>query len=320
MTKLKVVKPVAPTALEDLVGAWLTRGRARGNQPKTQELYRASLERIFLPFCRRQGITQPKQLSSRVLDVLTSELLETGTEGGRKTQLSRNSVHSYIRPINSFLRWAEGEGAVAGVRAQTPTLPRKVIDILSREEVRAMEDAARDERDKLIIRILADTGIRLGELLALRRDDLVVRTGPKASRFLKVQGKGARERLVPLSPTLHERISRYAARTRPKDTSSDRLFLSSRRSSKTREYEPLTVSGVEQMIRLTAESAGIHRRVHPHLFRHSQATWALTRKVNPVILAQVLGHSSLKMIQDVYAHLTPEDSYEAMMEALREPE
>jgi integrase/recombinase XerD len=77
-------------------------------------------------------------------------------------------------------------------------------------------------------------------------------------------------------------------------------------------------SGVSQLLHALAVTAGIKKRVHPHLLRHSFATWALTRGMNPLTLAQILGHSSLVMIQNVYAHLTPADSYEALLKVFAE--
>jgi integrase/recombinase XerD len=71
------------------------------------------------------------------------------------------------------------------------------------------------------------------------------------------------------------------------------------------------------MIRDLGEQAGIRERVHPHLFRHSAATYMLQRGMNPLLVAQILGHSSLAIIQSVYAHLTPNDAHQALMEVLR---
>jgi integrase len=59
------------------------------------------------------------------------------------------------------------------------------------------------------------------------------------------------------------------------------------------------------------------KRVHPHLFRHSAVTFMLQRGMNPLLVAQMLGHTSLAMIQRVYAHLTPTDAHQALMQALR---
>jgi integrase/recombinase XerD len=64
--------------------------------------------------------------------------------------------------------------------------------------------------------------------------------------------------------------------------------------------------------------ANIEKRVYPHLLRHSFATWQLSRGMNPIQLAQILGHSSLNMIQAVYSHLSPGDAYEAMLRTLGE--
>ncbi len=96
-----------------------------------------------------------------------------------------------------------------------------------------MEDAADSHRDKLIVRLLADTGMRSGELLRLTPTD-IQRVGTRD--VLKVRGKGDRERLVPMTPAVAKRLQRFAARTRPQDTTSARIFLSSRRSPRTGVY------------------------------------------------------------------------------------
>src|SRR5205807_4939501 len=120
------------------------------------------------------------------------------------------------------------------------------------------------ERDKLMVRLLGDAGLRVGELLGLRCDDLIER---ERNHYVRVRGKGDRERLVPI-PKLWRRLRRYIDRGRPTELISDRIFVSLRRDRRTGEYEPLTKSGVEQMVRTVAVMAGIRRRVHPHLLRH----------------------------------------------------
>jgi integrase/recombinase XerD len=121
---------------------------------------------------------------------------------------------------------------------------------------------------------------------------------------------------VPVMPQLGRRMRRYAERGRPRGTTSERVFVSLRRG-RHGDHEPLTRSGVDQLIRLLGEEAGLEKRVHPHLLRHSFATWALTRGMNPIQLAQIMGHSSLAMIQTVYAHLTPQDAYAALEQIVR---
>ena len=312
MPSLKVVPAQQPSALARLVEDYLAACRARGLSPKTVDgAYGYPLRSILLPFCRDAGITEISGLDNRALDRLSGRLLE---RGGAKGALSKASVHAYMRAVNHLLAWAKKEGEGIGAKAQLPRLPKRLLEVLSRAELDRMEDAATTERDKLIVRTLADTGIRVGELVGLRTSDLHERN---RSLFLRVRGKGAKERMVPVPPPLYRRLRRYADRGRPKDVRSDRLFMGLRRRPGS-DHAPLTESGAQQMVRTLAKVAGIERRVYPHLLRHSYATWALNHGMNPILLAQVLGHSSLTMIQQVYAHQTPEDAYQAMLKALVE--
>jgi integrase len=154
-----------------LVEDYLADCRARGLSPKTlRDAYGYSLQRVLLPWCEEQGLTQAGQLDTRTLNRFTSDLLE---HGGRRGQLSRHTVEMYVRNVNLFLGWCRREGEIGDVRAQAPKLPRRVLDVLTREEIDRLEEAAVSERDKVIVRLLADTGIRASELLGLRSADLV---------------------------------------------------------------------------------------------------------------------------------------------------
>jgi integrase len=122
--------------------------------------------------------------------------------------------------INSFLTWARTQGEASAARGRLPSMRKRVLDTLTRDEIQEMEDAATSERDKLIVRLLADTGLRLGELLALRADNIRSEGGKHvlkipgreraSGRSAWVGGKGDRERLVLISPTLARRLRRYA--------------------------------------------------------------------------------------------------------------
>ena len=308
----RILARPAALAISRLVEDYLADARARGLSPATlSQSYGYPLRSVLVPWCEANGIASLPELDGRALNRLSTELLDTG---GKRGQLSKHSVHTYMRAVNRFLTWAETEGEAGAAKAQLPKLPRQLVDVLDRDELERMEDAAKTERDKLILRLLADTGIRVGELVNLRTADLMERD---RNHFIRVRGKGSRERLVPI-PRLYRRLLRYAERGRPEDTSTDRLFIALRRRPGG-DYEALTTSGVDQLIRNLAKTAGIRRRVYPHLLRHSYATWALTRGMNPIQLAQILGHSSLAMIQNVYSHLSPSDAYEAMVRALADP-
>jgi len=115
------------------------------------------LEHVLLPWCDRHGITDLASLDSRTLNRFTSELLE---QGGRRGVLSRHSMASYVRSVNLFLRWCRQEGEIGHGQAQAPKVPGRALDVLTRGEIDRLDEAASTEGDKVIVRLLADTGIR----------------------------------------------------------------------------------------------------------------------------------------------------------------
>lgn len=307
--RLSVVKTPAASAWLRLVSDYEAAAQARGLSLRTIGHYSDVLRRILVPFVERESIAAPADLNRRHLERLSVELQERG--------LSRPSIRSYLSATNHFLRWAAREGELAaGVTAPQLRQERVLIEVLSRDEIDRLEEVAGTERDKLIVRVLADTGVRLAELCGLRTSDLVEHG---RERFLRIRGKGSRERLVPVQPALWMRLQRYASRVRPDEAATDRLFVTNVRTRAAGAYEPLSPATVQHLVKFLAEKAGFkQRRIHPHLFRHSFATHMLRRGMNPLQLRDILGHSSLAMLDRVYSHLAPSDAYSALVEALRD--
>lgn len=296
------------TELETLVSDYLASCRAARLSPKTIRFsYGYPLTAVFLPWARRNGIEEIEQLTTRRLDRLSGELMDTG---GKRGELTTASVWTYMKAIRRFLAWAKAEGEMVNAEAKLPKLPYRLVEILTPAEVQRLEGAAVSERDKLIVRILADTGLRRGELTGLTRRDLLEEGG---RWYLKVHGKGARDRKVGVTPALARRLRRFL--NGHHDLGIDRVFVSLYRRP-TGEYAPLTESGITQMITTLGQRTGLAKKVTPHVFRHTAATMMLRRGMNPLLVAQVLGHSSLQMITRVYSHLTPSDAHEALMQAL----
>ena len=307
MSPLKLVPGIPPSPWLKLVGDYEASAQARGLSRVTIDGYSDVLRRILVPFCEREEVIEPADLTKRHLERLSVEL--------QARNLSRQSIRSYLAAVNHFLRWSAREGELPALVTAPQLRPERVlIDVLSRQEIDLLEAAAVTERDKLMVRVLADTGMRLGELRALRMVDLVARG---RERFLRVHGKGSRERLVPVQPALYFRLERYAQRTRPQDASSNALFLTLTRT-RGGDYQPIAEPSVQHLLRHLGRLAGIEKRVYPHLLRHSFATQMLRRGMNPIQLKDILGHSSLAMLDRVYSHLAPTDAYAALIEALRE--
>lgn len=313
MPKLALVEPEVPTAIASLADAFLADCRARGLSIRTVDWYGDTLRRELLPWCARENITDPAQLTPALVGSYTARLLDVDRPRG---SLARSTVRGYVAAVRIFLAWVEKEGgATVGARPKLPKAEKVLLDVLSREEIQRMENVAKSERDKLIIRVLGDCGLRLGELRGLHSEDL---WEPKRGEYaLKVRGKGSRDRLVPLAPALQRRLKRHLAGRRAEGR--DSVFVALRRGADGR-YAPLTQGGVEQAVRLLAREAGIEKRVYPHIFRHSFATEWLRRGGNIISLQRVLGHADLSMIQGTYAHLDTSDDYQAAMRVLLGPE
>lgn len=308
---LSLVPPATATSLERLVDDYLMACRAKGLSPNTiGNSYGYPLRGVFLPWAAERGVDDLSQLDGRAVDAFSVALMER--PGARGRPLSKASVHAYARAVRGFLTWCEREGEAVKARPALPRLPHRILDVLDREEIGRLIGAAPSERDRLILGILADCGLRNSELCTLEIGDVVRRD---RQAFLRVHGKGSRDRLVPLTPVLLRGLERYERHGRPGDTASKRLFVSLRRGL-SGDYEQLTRSGVLSLVRSAAKRAEITKPVHAHLLRHSFVTNALRGGMNPMLVAQVAGHSSLRMIEQVYSHLTAGDSYDALLQLL----
>ncbi|MGH7666196.1 MAG: tyrosine-type recombinase/integrase [Candidatus Dormibacteria bacterium] len=312
MAKLEVVQSPVPDVMTALAEEFLADRRSRGLSIRSVEQYRQSLARQFLPWAESAGVTHPEQLTPQLVGKFTTHLLED--VGKRGKPLARATVRSYVQTTRVFLGWvADPDGGAAKVGA-SPKLPEKhklTVEVLSRDELARMENAAQAERDKLIVRVLADTGLRVGELVKLTVGD--IREHRPGEYFLKIHGKGSKDREVPIATALVRRVRRYLSgrETDPGDP----VFVSLRRRPNG-ERAPLTVSGAEQAVKLAGKEAGIQKRVYAHLLRHSYATEWVRKGGDLISLRDNLGHFDLSMIQSVYQHLDASDRYAATMKVL----
>ena len=110
-------RPLAPTALQRSVSDYLAHVGARGLSPRTLDHYEGVLRKVFLPFLAEEGITVPDQITQRVLDRLSTRLLD---EGGARGALSRRSVATYLRAIGHYLNWCRKEGELTTAAKPQP--------------------------------------------------------------------------------------------------------------------------------------------------------------------------------------------------------
>lgn len=292
-----------PVDLASEVERFLVYCRGKGLQPSTiNRSYGMALRRVLLPFCEREGIQMMAELTPEALAAFTAEL------HGRA--LSKWSVAAYVRSVNRFLSWYGIRDPAA--KAPRPRTRKVHRDVLTLKEMRQLEQAAPSVRDQLIIRVLSDTGCRLGELSALRLSDVVSRG---REWYVLINGKTG-ERKPPISDDLYSRLKSFSAHARP-HAQHDRLFVSNHRAHVSRDWEPLKPDGVYQVVKDVAERTGWKRRIYPHLLRHSWITHMEAQHVDPAVIAEVAG-VSIEVIVRNYSHLSDRDRHTAIMRALVE--
>ena len=306
--KVLQAQPISPLAR--LVDDYLSSCRARGLSPRTDEQYGYALRNVFLAWCATEDVTRLEELDRRTLDRYTAFLLQKRTRSGRP--ITAHAVHSFIRPLRIMLNWAEREGEPVSARPQLPRREKPIRDVLSRAEIDRLERVMPNERDRLIVRIFGDCGLRLNELTRLHAAD-IIRSGRQVQ--FRVRGKRNRLRDVPVPPSLVRRLERFVE-ARPAARSSDAIFLTHRRHHGV--HDALTVIGVYRVVQDAVRRAGFGRPVYPHLLRHSWMTEMLRCGMNPIQLSFIAG-ASPDVIAQHYAHLTKDDAYEAMLRALAAP-
>ncbi len=182
---------------------------------------------------------------------------------------------------------------------EAPKLGRKLPDTLAVEEIDALIRAIdlsskHGERNRAILETLYGCGLRVSELTNLKISDLFFDEG-----FIKVTGKGDKQRLVPIGPTTEKFIDIYRKEIRVHQEihpmAKDTVFLN-------QHGKPLTRAMIFTIVKRLAEKAGIRKTISPHTFRHSFATHLLENGADLRAIQQMLGHESITTTE-IYTHL-----------------
>ena len=219
--------------------------------------------------------------------------------------LAASSLARNISSVRGFHEFAVVEGFTKANPAELIELPKKakkLPEILSPEEVISMLDTPDTSkpagiRDKAILECLYGTGMRVSELTDLEKDRLYFEIG-----FIRVIGKGSKERLVPVGEFAQEALEHYIEYARPlffkpekADKAKNKVFLNQRGGA-------LTRMSVWNIVQKAARDADIKKNVYPHIFRHSFATHLLEGGADLRAVQEMLGHSSI-LTTEIYTHV-----------------
>ncbi len=264
----------------------------KGFSDNTTDAYCRDVDKLLL-FLADEGL----ELRSVVLDDLhrfAASLLDVG--------ISPISIARILSGVRSFFTFLLLDGYIESDPSElleSPKKPDHLPTVLTLAEVDALEAAIdrslpEGQRDHCIVEVLYSCGLRVSELCNLKLSDLFLEEG-----FLRVLGKGSKQRLVPISPRALQEIGwwieeRSHIDIRPGEE--DFLFVSHRRG---RHLSRITVFHNLQVI---ADRAGIAKRISPHTLRHTFATHLLEGGANLRAIQMMLGHESIRTTQ-LYTHL-----------------
>jgi len=220
--------------------------------------------------------------------------------------MAPRSVARNLSAIKTFFRFLASEGEISANPARlvdSPRIPRTLPDTMTVAEVeRLLENVAPTSplglRDRAMLELMYGTGVRVSELVSLKLLDIYLEAG-----FVRVFGKGSKERLVPFGGKAEKALRDYLREGRPKifsqkRTDSPYLFLNAR-------GRPLTRQGFWKILKRYAAKAGLSRRITPHSLRHSFASHLLEGGADLRSVQAMLGHADISTTQ-IYTHVTRE--------------
>ena len=227
--------------------------------------------------------------------------------------ISASSQARILSGLKSFYRYLIQERICESdptLLVSFPSIGRHIPEVLSYEEIVSMLDCIDlsqqfGHRNKAIIEVMYGCGLRVSEVISLKISDIYVK-----DEFIRIIGKGDKERLVPIGKKTLKELSNYTQGERLhqdiKAKFTDTVFINARGTGLTRQ-------SVFLMVKSLAEKAGIKKTISPHTLRHSFATHLLEGGADLRAVQQMLGHSSISTTE-IYTHVSDEYLRQVIME------
>jgi len=216
--------------------------------------------------------------------------------------LKPKSIYRLIASLKQFYKFLNSENLLKNnnptLYLTSPKLPEKFPNVLTFEEVNLLLNSINvnnetNIRNRAMLELLYATGLRVSELINLKFSDINFK-----SCFLRILGKGSKERLVPFGYKASNFIDIYLAKRKPALDEDDNIFIS-------RLGKKLSRVEFWRQLKNIAKTAGITKNITPHILRHSFATHLITGGADIRFVQEMLGHSSITTTQ-IYTHLNRE--------------
>ena len=268
----------------------------RALSPNTVEAYTSDVDNFFSHI-----VAEPSTVSTRdILDYLAEN-----------ARLSKRSQSRLLSSLRSFFDWLVMEGDRKDNPCDpvdSPKLGRYLPEVLSVDEVTSIIDSVdlskwTGKRDKAILEILYGCGLRVSEAVGLKISNVYLDEG-----FVRVVGKGDKERIVPMGEMAAAAVREYMA-VRPDPASpqyDDILFLN-------RFGKAISRVALFNMVKNQAMAAGVNKEISPHTFRHSFATHLIENGADLRVVQEMLGHESI-LTTEIYTHIDSSTWQRAILE------
>jgi len=289
--------------IKDVIPEYLKYMHAIGRSPLTVRNARFILKSVAR-YLEQQGVFYIEELNREVIEEYQEELAFSLTAKGKplsvRTQVKRlNTLTCFTRFLKEKDYLVNNPGACIKLPREGKRLPRSILD---RSEIKTLLNAPdlrtnAGYRDRVLLEILYDTGIRRAELSNIKLSDLDLNAG-----YVKVTGKGDKERVVPVSQKVCELIQSYILSVRPsllKGEDKGWLLLNDIGGQ-------IKTHTVWHIVKKCSRLAHMKKNVTTHTFRHTCATHMLKNGAPIRHLQEMLGHESLDSTQ-VYTHVTIND-------------
>lgn len=254
----------------DLLPAFIAAKRVEGCSEKSLRYYESTIRNML------NTISKPEK------QITTEDLRSYLDTYQRRGTVSKVTLDNVRRILSSFFSWLEDEDYIVKSpvrRIHKVKTGKTVKETYTDESLELMRDYCDNPRDLALIDLLASTGIRVGELVKLNRDDVDFE-----NRECIVFGKGNKERKVYFDARTKIHLQKYLAN---RTDDNEALFV-----SLIKPFERLQISGVEIRLRKIGRELGIHK-THPHKFRRTLATMAIDKGMPIEQVQQLLGHQSI---------------------------
>jgi integrase/recombinase XerD len=284
---------------------WLT--VERGLAENSLAAYRRDLRR-YRSFLAQRGTTDAGAIGESTV-VAYVEHLQSLTDDDGDPLLAPSSIARALVAVRSFHRFCAAEGLLPRDPTEdvgAPRVPQGLPKALDESEVEAllgavMGDTPAAQRDRALLETLYATGIRISELVGLDLEDVVL-----DDAFVRVLGKGNKERIVPIGRSARAALATYLHDGRPhlrgsgarRTVDARAVFLNARGGRISRQ-------ACWKIVRAAAARVGLADRISPHVLRHSCATHMLEHGADIRVVQELLGHASVSTTQ-VYTRVSPE--------------